>query len=184
MAYLFPFLNRRLSFGSFLSANPNMAEARSFGLRGAGIGLLVFFIFSPLVVTGQTAVFKKINFFTVSGDKEKKFRARVVIDPESKTLQISGEKNGIPEYATIPFDNITKIVYERSAHRRYKAGLLFSPWLLFSKGKKHWATIEFENVPEHPIGNVYFRMHKGNYRRILASLQSATGVEVEEFIEK
>ena len=82
-----------------------------------------------------------------------------------------------------PYSQINKIVYERSAHRRYKSGLLVTPWLLFSKGKKHWLTIEFHDVADQPQGFVYTRLDKNNYRRIIAALEAGTGLEVEEIIE-
>jgi hypothetical protein len=60
---------------------------------------------------------------------------------------------------------------------------LVSPWLLFSKGKKHWLTIEFSDVASHPEGYAYLRLEKDNFRRILSAIEAATGLEIEEIIE-
>ena len=116
----------------------------------------------------QSVVFRKVDFYKSEGDKEKKYDARLALDPKARTILIADEKHGADKkvYALIPYDKVKKIVYERSSHRRYKAGLLVSPWLLFSKGKKHWLTIEFEEVADQPLDYVYIRLHKGNYRRV------------------
>ena len=147
--------------------------------------VLVFaLVVSGAFPQGATQVaFNKVDYYETVGGKERKRDARLVVDAEAKTLTIADEKRGAPVYASIPYSKITKIVYERSAHRRYKAGILISPWLLLTKGKKHWLTIEFEDVEGHPLGYVYSRMDKGNYQRILAALESGTGIDVEEIIE-
>ena len=130
-------------------------------------------------------MFRKVDFYEDEGDKEKKYDARLALDPKARTILIADEKHGADKkvYALIPYDKVKKIVYERSSHRRYKAGLLVSPWLLFSKGKKHWLTIEFEEVADQPLDYVYIRLHKGNYRRVLSALSSGVGLEIEEIIE-
>ena len=106
----------------------------------------------------QSVVFRKVDFYEDEGDKEKKYDARLALDPKARTILIADEKHGADKkvYALIPYDKVKKIVYERSSHRRYKAGLLVSPWLLFSKG---------------------------NYRRVLSALSSGVGLEIEEIIE-
>ncbi|MDE2928942.1 MAG: hypothetical protein OXT71_21360 [Acidobacteriota bacterium] len=138
-----------------------------------------------LASVAETVVFRKVDFYEDLSDKEEKYDARLALDPEARTIMIADEKHGADKkvYALIPYDNVKKIVYERSSHRRYKAGLLVTPWLLFSKGKKHWLTIEFEGVNDLPLGYVYVRLHKGNYRRVLSALSSGVGLEIEEIIE-
>jgi len=140
---------------------------------------------SSVAMAADPIVFKKVDFFEMRGDDEKKWDARLELDPDDGVLTLSDEKNGTRKatYAVIPYSQITKIVYERSAHRRYKSGLLVTPWLLFSKGKKHWLTIEFDDVADQPQGFVYNRLDKNNYRRIIAALEAGTGLEVEEIIE-
>ena len=106
-------------------------------------------------------------------------RFRVVHD------EIVSEKKGAEKatYAVIPYDAITNIVYERSAHRRYGSALLINPLLVFSRGKKHWLTIEFTDVADLPQGYVYMRLDKNNQRQILSALGSGTGIEIEQIIE-
>ena len=140
---------------------------------------------TALSLAAGSVVFRKVDFYEDEGDKEKKYDARLALDPKARTILIADEKHGANKevYALIPYDKVKKIVYERSAHRRYKAGLLVTPWLLFSKGKKHWLTIEFKDVANLPLGYVYVRLHKGNYRRVLSALSSGVGLEIEEIIE-
>lgn len=140
---------------------------------------------TSIAVAADPIIFKKVDVFEMQGDSEKKRDARLELDPEARVLTLADEKWGVAKatYAIIPYSQITKIVYERSAHRRYATGLLVSPFLWFSKGKKHWLTIEFTDVANLPEGYVYVRLDKKNYRRILSALGAATGLEVEQIIE-
>jgi hypothetical protein len=129
--------------------------------------------------------FNKVDFFEARGDGEEKRDARLELDATNKILRVVDEKNGASKamYLEVPYGSITKIVYERSAHRRYKAGILVSPWLLLTKGKKHWLTIEFRDVAKHPAGFASAQLDKDNYRRILTALSAATSLEIQEMIE-
>ena len=72
-------------------------------------------------VAADSIIFKKVDVFEMAGDKEKKRDARMELDPEAKILTLVDEKEGVEKatYAVIPYDQITKIVYERSNQRRY-----------------------------------------------------------------
>jgi hypothetical protein len=129
--------------------------------------------------------FRKVDFYQQDGEKERERDARLVLDPVAKVLIFADQDKGEEKatYAKIPYANLTKIVYEQSAHRRYGAGVLVSPLLFFTKGKKHWLTIEFREVSDLPQGFVYARLDKDNYRQILSALRAGTGINVEEHIE-
>jgi len=138
------------------------------------------------VAQGQGPLsFTKVDYFEAQGDGEKKRDARLELDPTNKILRIVDEHDGASKgkYLAVPYGSITKIVYERSAHRRYKAGLLVSPWLLLTMGKKHWLALEFSGVSAYPAGFGSAQLDKDNYRRILTALSAATGLEVVEMIE-
>ena len=109
--------------------------------RIAGLITLSTVLTAALAFATDSVVFRKVDYYEDEGEKEKKHDARLALDPNARTILIADEKHGADKkvYALIPYDKVKKIVYERSAHRRYKAGLLVTPWLLFSKGKKHWA---------------------------------------------
>ena len=135
---------------------------------------------------GDSVVFNKVDFFEIEDDgDEKKRDARLELYPRAKIMEFSHEDDGAEKelYARIPYANVTKVVYELSQHRRYGAGLLVNPFLLFSRGKKHWLTVEVEGVDSIPEGYVYSRLDKDNYRRILSALRAGLDIEVEEIIE-
>ena len=137
------------------------------------------------VVFADPLMFKKVDFFDQQGEDEKKRDARLEFDPETRMLLITDEKKGAEKatYLAVPYDAATKVIYERSAHRRYVAGILLTPWLLLSKAKKHWLTIEFSGVAAHPEGYAYVRLDKSNQRRVLSAIKAATELEIEELIE-
>ena len=146
------------------------------------VALLFVMTGTAVVVAADTIIFKKVDVFETD---DKKRDARIELDVEARVLSLVDEKNGARKatYAVIPYDAITKIVYEKSSHRRYGAGLLINPFLLFSKGKKHWLTIEFTDVANLPQGFVYMRLDKKNQRRLLSALRAGTGIEIEQIIE-
>jgi hypothetical protein len=84
-------------------------------------------------------------------------------------------------YAEIPYDSVEEVTYERSTHPRTKTAIFVSPFALFSKGKKHWLTIEYENVDQKDF--VLLRLGKKEYQRILATVEVKSGKEVERIID-
>ena len=68
------------------------------------------------------------------------------------------------------------VAYESAKSPRVKAATLLTSLALFSSGKKHWLTIEYEG------GYAYMRLDKNNQRQIRAAL-GAAGFEVETLIE-
>ena len=149
------------------------------------VALLFVMVGTMVAGAADAIIFKKVDVFEMEGDDEKKRDARMELDSETRILSLVDEKKGIEKatYAVIPYDAITKIIYEKSKHRRYGAGLLINPFLLFSKGKKHWLTLEFTDVADLPQGYVYMRLDKKNQRQILSALGAGTGIEIEQIIE-
>ena len=147
--------------------------------------IIVFFV--SLVTASAQAVdvleFRKVDYFEVvskaNGESEEKKRdARLEIDRDAQQLRIVDEKNGASKatYAEVSFADVTRIVYERAKSPRIKTAIFLSPLALFSPGKKHWLTIEYEG------GYAYIRLDKNNERQIRAAL-SVAGFEVETLIE-
>ena len=140
-----------------------------------------------LVVAGLPAAdvleFRKVDYFEViAGDNgefdEKKRDARIEIDPDGGEIRIVHEKDGAAKatYAVIPFADVTGMVYERSKSPRVKTAIFLSPLALFSSGKKHWLTIEYDG------GYAYMRLDKKNQRQVRAAF-GAAGFEVETLID-
>ena len=127
--------------------------------------------------------FRKVDYFELvtksDGEQDEKKRdARMEIDSDAQLIWIVHEKDGAEKatYAEIPFANVTSVVYERAKSPRVKTAIFLSPLALFSSGKKHWLTIEYEG------GYAYMRLDKKNQRQLRAAL-GAVGFEVETIIE-
>jgi len=145
--------------------------------------IVVVVLVAPVAFTADLVEFRKVDYFeTITKDNgepdEKKRDARMEIDAEAQTIAIVHEKKGADEatYAIIPFANVTSMVYERAKSPRVKSAIFLSPLALFSSGKKHWLTIEYEG------GYAYMQLDKKNQRQIRAAL-GAAGFEVETLIE-
>ena len=135
------------------------------------------------VPAADVVEFRKVDYFEVvtksNGEQDEEKRdARMEIDQDARLIWIVHEKDGSEKatYAEIPFAAVTSVVYERAKSPRVKTAIFLSPLALFSSGKKHWLTIEYEG------GYAYMRLDKNNQRQIRAAL-GASGFEVETIIE-
>jgi hypothetical protein len=124
-------------------------------------------------------VFKRIKYFETKGEKTLKHEAMLTIGADAFKLT---DRKGNLEYALIPYDAVDKIVYEKSAHPRWKTAVFLTMFALLSKGKKHWLTITWKEKEEGDY--VILRMHKDDYRAIVTACESRTGKEVEWIQEK
>ena len=64
----------------------------------------------------------------------------VAFDPQDGSL-VAVSKGKSPETVSIAYPEITRVEYERTAHRRWKVGRLGSALFLLSKAKKHWLAV-------------------------------------------
>jgi len=147
----------------------------------AAVTLLAFALTPTLFAA--TTMFKKVDYFEIitkdNGDQdERKHDARLEIDTDARELRVVDEKNGAEKatYANVSFDDVTTIRYERAKSPRVKTAIFISPLALFSSGKKHWLTIEWDG------GFAYMQLDKNIERQVRAALGSA-GLEVETLIE-
>ena len=76
----------------------------------------------------------------------------------------------------IPFGSVSDVIYERSKSPRIKSAIFLSPLALFSPGRKHWLTLEYEG------GYAYMRLDKNNERQIRSAL-GAAGFDVTVIID-
>ena len=75
------------------------------------------------------------------------------------------------------YSDVTKLIYERTKKPRYSVGRLLAWPLLFTKEKQHYFTIESK-------GNFAFvKVHKSDFRWVLAALEDASGMTVERLVE-
>ena len=86
----------------------------------------------------ETLAFQKVDFFDAQGDGEKKRDARLELDPTNRILRIVDEKNGAQKalYLEVPYDSVTKIVYERSAPQAVQGRAAGESVAAFDKGQE------------------------------------------------
>ena len=87
-------------------------------------------------------------------------------------------KGKSPETVSIAYSEIARVEYERTAHRRWKAGVLVSGLFLLSKAKKHWLAV-FRGEDE-----TVFQLSKKNYSSIIEAVEAKTGMEVDVIVRR
>lgn len=113
------------------------------------------------------------------GKKAEELDAELEINKESGEILVKEKKGG--GTLNIAKSQVTKIVYERASKPRYAAGLLLAWPLLFTKSKKHFLTIQYKESEKGEFA--LLRLDKNNYQAILAAVEAATGVKVENLID-
>ncbi|MGH9670876.1 MAG: hypothetical protein ACRD3A_12300 [Terriglobales bacterium] len=78
----------------------------------------------------------------------------------------------------IPYDRVNSLEYGQKAGRRVGAAVLVSPYLLFSKKRKHFITINYLDDDDKQQA-VVLELGKNIVRVTLASLEARTGRKVE-----
>jgi hypothetical protein len=134
--------------------------------------------------------YKKVDLYVQDEGETKDYDARLIFDPLTRSLRVTQENTPEDVYAEIPYDSIRAITYSNSKHPRWKSAtaltlavtILALP-LFFMKGKKHWMTVTFEDVPGHPEGVLILKLDKHNYEQIIATAEGQTGIEVERISE-
>ena len=119
--------------------------------------------------------FEKVETRTAFGAASQGNKGTLVID--SKRIQFTKNKSRV-EYFSIPADAVTEVFYSRVSGRRIGAAILVSPFFLFSKGRKHYMTLSFNDGKEL-VGAVEFKLHKSNYRGVLRTVEEITGLTME-----
>ena len=132
--------------------------------------LLVFSLSIP--VSAQFS-FKKVELRTSFASAEQGNKGQLIVNRE----RIRFVKKDRTEYFAIPADAVTEIFYSRVAGRRIKTAILISPLLLFSKGKKHYMTLSFDDKDKN-VGAIEFKLHKSNYRGVLRTVEEVTDLEL------
>lgn len=78
----------------------------------------------------------------------------------------------------IDYRKIHTVEYGQTVSRRFAEAVLISPVLLLSKSRKHFVTLGYLDETGREQALV-FRVHKGDIRSVLASLEARTGRRVE-----
>jgi len=78
----------------------------------------------------------------------------------------------------IPYPNITSLEYGQKAGRRVGVALVVSPWILFSKKRRHFLTIGWNDDEGKPQG-VVLELPKKKTKTTLIILEVRSGQKVE-----
>jgi hypothetical protein len=139
------------------------------GLIGGLIALLL-----PAAVSGQM-MFEKVESRTNYGSAEEGDKGKLLVDAENIRFVNKNKKH---EYFSIPTNSVAEVFYSRVSGRRIGTAILVSPLLLFSKGKKHYMTLSFDDG-EDIVGAVEFKLDKKNYRGVLRAVEQVSGVALK-----
>lgn len=142
---------------------------------------VVAVVFLSVPTLAEDLIFKETKQMIQKGDKSDDRDVALVLVESDRVLTVRHRKKESEVYATIPYGSIQEITYERSAHPRAKSAIFLSPFALFSKGKKHWLTVTYQNEDKSDF--VLLQLEKGEYQQILAALESQTGKKVERIVE-
>lgn len=137
------------------------------------LAVLMGGILLPAIADAETLTFKKSRALDSEG-KEKK--VTLVLGDDSMTVH--REKHPEEVFAEFRYEGITAMEYERAKSARLKTAIFVTPLVLFSKGKKHWLTIQYKD-PEGKGDAIILRLDKKNYRAILGELESRAPVELK-----
>ena len=133
--------------------------------------LAIAFVLTATLLAG--ANFNDVKYLSPrDGEKAKSVDGSLTV--ENGVLAFDGKG----ESWVVAKVQITNLVYERASRPRYKTGLLLAWPLLFTKGKKHFLTIQHGG--EYKI----MQLDKGNFRDALAAVEATTGVKVERLEER
>ena len=89
-------------------------------------------------------------------------------------LVFSSEKGGFE----IPYKSIKTLEYGQKAGRRVGVAIVITVWALFSKKRKHFLTIGFDDADGKPQG-VVLEIAKGRAKTFIAILEARSGKKVE-----
>lgn len=138
----------------------------------------------------RSVLYEKVDLYVQEQGKAEDYDVRLIFDPHARTLRVAGETDATVSYATIPYDAITSVTYSNTKSPRWKSGAgvalaagIFALPVFFMKGKKHWMTVTFNNVPDHPEGALLFKLDKNNFTPIIGTMESQAGVKVERIVE-
>jgi len=129
---------------------------------------------------GSAVEFDNVEYIAMSqaGAKARGVRGVLTFDVVAKVVRFSAEGT----LFETPFSKIASLVYERAASPRFALGMTVAWPLLFTKTRKHFLTVEYKD--SQAKGTVaFFRLDKRNFREILATAESQTGMRVERHEE-
>lgn len=92
-------------------------------------------------------------------------------------LRFQPGKKGQPA-VEIPYTSVTSLEYGQKAGRRVAVGVLITPWMLFSKKRKHFLTVSFNGADGREQA-VVFELGKDIIRTSLTIVETRSGKAIE-----
>lgn len=145
------------------------------------IGCLVLTLLVPGPCLAQMQ-FDKVEYLMAPPPGKKKgptVKGMLAFDSGAKEIVFVGKSAGF----NIQYDSIKTMLYERTSKPRYAEAILLSPLFLLAKSKKHFVTIQFTDASG--TGQfVLIRLDKGNWQRVVATMEAETGKKIERVEER
>ena len=126
----------------------------------------------------QEMIFTKSKQVVQEGEKSRQRDVALVFSDDKVVVR---DRKANQVFAEIPKASVNDITYELSKHPRYKTAIFLSPLALFSPGKRHWLTIEYQTGGKTEF--VLLQLDKEEYQRIIATAEAKTGKDVKRIIE-
>ncbi|OFV97306.1 MAG: hypothetical protein A3H28_02965 [Acidobacteria bacterium RIFCSPLOWO2_02_FULL_61_28] len=143
--------------------------------------LVVTLVFVATLPAFGQRQFDDVEYLKPAGSSEKKgqtVKGFLRFDNKEKELQFVGKATNF----TVKYERVKNLIYERTARPRYVSGILLAWPLLFTKGKKHFLTVQYaDDTGAGQFATV--RLEKGNYQEILVTAEAETGIKVERHAE-
>ena len=143
------------------------------------LSLILFAGMTAGLAAGEDIVFRKSK---ILDSKEKERKVDLVFLETDRAIVVRQKKSVL---AQIPFDAIEKVEYGTSKHHRIDEGFPTHPILLIpgvivmlTKGTKHWLYIDYKD-PEGVGAELVLRLDKSEFQKILVTVKSQTGRDVE-----
>jgi len=112
---------------------------------------------------------------TIAGMDEGTEGRLITSDPDH--LRFEPKKKGAPN-VQIPYSAVTSLEYGQKAGRRVAVGVLITPWALFSKKRKHFLTVSF-NDADGKEQAIVLELGKDIIRTSLTVVETRSGKAIE-----
>jgi len=107
---------------------------------------------------------------------------KVVPEATEGTLDVADDKkltfNSAKGTFSIDYDKITSLEYGQKAGRRVGVAIVITVWALFSKKRKHYLTVGYQDLEGKPQG-VVIEIPKGTAKKMITILEVRSGKKVE-----
>ena len=128
---------------------------------------------------GHAQTFQKVKMIDA---RDQEVAAELTLDQTGKRLSVKPAKG---EAVEVPYCNIDKLAYERSAHHRVKQGAIVmvaslgaGAIVMATKSKNHWFYVDYKDAGGASKGLV-LKLDKSDYEKILQLAKDQTGKDVE-----